>query len=375
MLHLNHYEVKKMHNWYLHKKVIDNLFDRINTLEYQTLLKGCIFSYLINYDNPYDILLKYLKPSLNNHDKSLVYGLFSGAIIDSINTNVRCINLSFDQKMIESENEFIEELNKEIISSEIRNYDGKTVDGDVGEISEYVYMRLNPWLTKHDYSTLLIDLDNTIFDFDLGEYISFVNVIKKHNLEYNDTFFETYKRINKMLWKEIEDGLITKDEMSRQRFTLTFRELHMNEDIGPLCGEEYKEELSHRNDYIEGARKAMKELYEHYHIAIITNGVKTTQISRISSTDLNNYFEELFISEEIGFEKPSVNYFEYVLDHIEEKDKPRILVIGDSISSDIKGAYNANLDAVWISKEIKKAEYPIIATLPSIKYLYLFLNH
>ena len=375
MLHLNHYEVKKMHNWYLHKKVIDNLFDRINTLEYQTLLKGCIFSYLINYDNPYDILLKYLKPSLNNHDKSLVYGLFSGAIIDSINTNVRCINLSFDQKMIESENEFIEELNKEIISSEIRNYDGKTVDGDVGEISEYVYMRLNPWLTKHDYSTLLIDLDNTIFDFDLGEYISFVNVIKKHNLEYNDTFFETYKRINKMLWKEIEDGLITKDEMSRQRFTLTFRELHMNEDIGPLCGEEYKEELSHRNDYIEGARKAMKELNEHYHIAIITNGVKTTQISRISSTDLNNYFEELFISEEIGFEKPSVNYFEYVLDHIEEKDKTRILVIGDSISSDIKGAYNANLDAVWISKEIKKAEYPIIATLPSIKYLYLFLNH
>ena len=375
MLHLNHYEVKKMHNWYLHKKVIDNLFDRINTLEYQTLLKGCIFSYLINYDNPYDILLKYLKPSLNNHDKSLVYGLFSGAIIDSINTNVRCINLSFDQKMIETENEFIEELNKEIISSEIRNYDGKTVDGDVGEISEYVYMRLNPWLTKHDYSTLLIDLDNTIFDFDLGEYISFVNVIKKHNLEYNDTFFETYKRINKMLWKEIEDGLITKDEMSRQRFTLTFRELHMNEDIGPLCGEEYKEELSHRNDYIEGARKAMKELYEHYHIAIITNGVKTTQISRISSTDLNNYFEELFISEEIGFEKPSVNYFEYVLDHIEEKDKTKILVIGDSISSDIKGAYNANLDAVWISKEIKKAEYPIIATLPSIKYLYLFLNH
>ena len=375
MLHLNHYEVKKMHNWYLHKKVIDNLFDRINTLEYQTLLKGCIFSYLINYDNPYDILLKYLKPSLNNHDKSLVYGLFSGAIIDSINTNVRCINLSFDQKMIESENEFIEELNKEIISSEIRNYDGKTVDGDVGEISEYVYMRLNPWLTKHDYSTLLIDLDNTIFDFDLGEYISFVNVIKKHNLEYSDTFFETYKRINKMLWKEIEDGLITKDEMSRQRFTLTFRELHMNEDIGPLCGEEYKEELSHRNDYIEGARKAMKELYEHYHIAIITNGVKTTQISRISSTDLNNYFEELFISEEIGFEKPSVNYFEYVLDHIEEKDKTKILVIGDSISSDIKGAYNANLDAVWISKEIKKAEYPIIATLPSIKYLYLFLNH
>ena len=119
----------------------------------------------------------------------------------------------------------------------------------------------------------------------------------------------------------------------------------------------------------------MKELYEHYHIAIITNGVKTTQISRISSTDLNNYFEELFISEEIGFEKPSVNYFEYVLDHIEEKDKTRILVIGDSISSDIKGAYNANLDAVWISKEIKKAEYPIIATLPSIKYLYLFLNH
>lgn len=375
MLHLNHYEVKKMHNWYLHKKVIDNLFDRINTLEYQTLLKGCIFSYLINYDNPYDILLKYLKPSLNNHDKSLVYGLFSGAIIDSINTNVRCINLSFDQKMIESENEFIEELNKEIISSEIRNYDGKTVDGDVGEISEYVYMRLNPWLTKHDYSTLLIDLDNTIFDFDLGEYISFVNVIKKHNLEYSDTFFETYKRINKMLWKEIEDGLITKDEMSRQRFTLTFRELHMNEDIGPLCGEEYKEELSHRNDYIEGARKAMKELHEHYHIAIITNGVKTTQISRISSTDLNNYFEELFISEEIGFEKPSVNYFEYVLDHIEEKDKTKILVIGDSISSDIKGAYNANLDAVWISKEIKKAEYPIIATLPSIKYLYLFLNH
>ena len=375
MLHLNHYEVKKMHNWYLHKKVIDNLFDRINTLEYQTLLKGCIFSYLINYDNPYDILLKYLKPSLNNHDKSLVYGLFSGAIIDSINTNVRCINLSFDQKMIESENEFIEELNKEIISSEIRNYDGKTVDGDVGEISEYVYMCLNPWLTKHDYSTLLIDLDNTIFDFDLGEYISFVNVIKKHNLEYNDTFFETYKRINKMLWKEIEDGLITKDEMSRQRFTLTFRELHMNEDIGPLCGEEYKEELSHRNDYIEGARKAMKELHEHYHIAIITNGVKTTQISRISSTDLNNYFEELFISEEIGFEKPSVNYFEYVLDHIEEKDKTKILVIGDSISSDIKGAYNANLDAVWISKEIKKAEYPIIATLPSIKYLYLFLNH
>ena len=364
-----------MRNWYLHKRVIDKLYNKTNTLEYHALLKGCIFSYLISYDNPYDILLKYLKPSSNNHDKSLVYGLFSGAVIDTFSVSQKCISLPFNRELIKHENEFIEELNGDIINSEVHKYDGETLDGDIDEISEYVYMCLSPWLTEHDYSTLLIDLDNTIFDFDLGEYISFVNVIKKHNLEYSDNFFETYKRINKMLWKEIEDGLITKDEMSRQRFTLTFRELHMNEDIGPLCGEEYKEELSHRNDYIEGAHKAMKDLYEQYHIGIITNGVKSIQISRISSTDLHNYFDELFISEEIGFEKPSVSYFEYVLNHIEEKDKSRILVIGDSISSDIKGAYNANLDALWISTEIKKAEYPVIATLPSIKYLYLFLNH
>lgn len=362
-----------MQYWYIKKLIIDRIIQDFSYLDYKLFIRGAIFSFLIEYDNPYDILLEYLERSDDMKWLSSVYGAFTGALIEQIIEETETVSMPFDNTIIIDDNCL---LKHESINESLNKYDGIAYIADIDEAYAYIHDVLESWLSHHkEYTVLLMDLDNTIFDFDIAEAIAFKNVISRHNIAYSDELFDIYRRINKGLWKDIENGLITKDDLTRMRFTMTFKEASINTDIGPLCGIEFKEELSKVGVYLKGADIAMKELKERYHISIITNGIKNIQLQRIANTDLNKYIDDLFISEEIGYEKPSVHYFEKVIERLDEKDKNRMLVIGDSLSSDIAGAVNADVDAIFINPEYKKTDKRIIASLPSIKYLNLFLNH
>ena len=200
------------------------------------------------------------------------------------------------------------------------------------------------------YTTLLFDNDNTLLDFEKAEDCSFEKAYRKMGLNYSEEIKHRYKEINDSLWKKLESGEITSPSLIKTlRFKILFKELEIDAD-SELIASYYKDFLSKSGFLMDGAQMVLKTLYGRYKMYIITNGIAEIQKSRISISGLDKYVDGIFISEEIGYSKPDKRYFDYVLSHIPEKDKSKVLVIGDRVSSDIMGAVNAGLDSVLIDK-------------------------
>lgn len=199
------------------------------------------------------------------------------------------------------------------------------------------------------YTTLLIDADNTLLNFDKTENEALKSVMAVYNLPATEENCRRYSEINDALWKRFEKGEIERDEIKVTRFREFFSYLGVKEDFDPLeVNSKYLSFLREGGHTIDGAEELCRSLAEKgYKIYIITNGIALTQEKRLKKSGLLPYISDVFISETIGFQKPKREYFDYVLKNIAEKDKGRILVIGDSLSSDIKGAIDSELDYIW----------------------------
>ena len=202
-------------------------------------------------------------------------------------------------------------------------------------------------MKKYEY--LLFDADNTLFDFTKAEYMAFKETCMASNLEFSEELYIKYSEINDSLWKKIEGKEITLDFLKLERFRLLLvSEGRENSEDTILLAEKmrdlYIESLGNQSCLVSGAEECVKSLSEKYKIYIVTNGIAKTQRKRFSASVINQYFEDIFISEEIGFAKPSNCYFEYVLNKIGDNDKSKYLVIGDSLTSDCDGAINYGLD-------------------------------
>lgn len=209
-----------------------------------------------------------------------------------------------------------------------------------------------------EYTTLLIDADNTLLDFDKAENEALKSVMAIYKLPATEENCRKYSEINDALWKRFEKGEIEKAEIKTTRFRKFFEFLGVKEKFDPSeVNETYLSFLREGAYTIEGATGLCKALKEKgYRLYIITNGIALTQARRLKKSGLLPFFDEVFVSEAVGFPKPKKEYFDYVLENVNEKDKSKILVIGDSLSSDIKGAENAGLDYIWYNH--RKAEVP-----------------
>lgn len=199
------------------------------------------------------------------------------------------------------------------------------------------------------YTSLLFDADNTLLDFDKAENVALKNVMAFYNIPVNEENCRKYSEINSALWKQFEKGEIEKMDIKLIRFKKFFEFLGVKENFDPLeVNEKYLSFLREGAFIIEGAVELCKSLKKKgYKLYIITNGIAATQARRLQKSGLLPYFNEVFVSETVGHPKPKKEYFDYVLNNIDEKDKSKILVIGDSLSSDIKGAQNAELNYIW----------------------------
>ena len=202
---------------------------------------------------------------------------------------------------------------------------------------------------KNKYTSILFDADNTLLDFDKAENVGLKKVMELYNLPITDENCRKYSEINAALWKKFEKGEIQKNDIKATRFKIFFEFMGVKEKIDPLqVNETYLSFLKEGAYTIEGAKELCENLKEKgYSLYIITNGIALTQARRLKKSGLLPYFKEVFVSETVGFPKPKKEYFDYVLSNIDEKDKSKVLVIGDSLSSDIKGAQNAGLDYIW----------------------------
>jgi 2-haloacid dehalogenase len=199
------------------------------------------------------------------------------------------------------------------------------------------------------YTTLLFDLDDTLMDFGKSEEYAIERLLEKYSIEVTEPNKRLYSAINKSKWTALEKGEITRKELFITRFPDYFKALGVEAD-GAQANADYMNFLSQGRFVIDGAEEICRELKKKFSMYIITNGAKIVQQGRLKDLPLLQNFDGVFISEDVGFDKPKKEYFDHVFANISEKDKSKVLVIGDSLNSDIAGAVNYGLDSCWINR-------------------------
>ena len=220
------------------------------------------------------------------------------------------------------------------------------------------------------YRILLLDADGTLLDFDRAEAEAIRNTLRHFQLPDTEEWIEAYHRINDAMWKQLERGEITKNDLRWMRFS------HLLDHFG-VCGNSYDmadayvNELSSHAYLLPGALEACQELAQHYQLYIITNGIATVQHRRMATVPISTYIRKCYISEEIGYEKPDIRFFDIVAQDIPNYEPSATLVVGDSLTSDMAGGIHAGLDTCWINPNNTPipSNLPITFSIPSIAEL------
>ena len=207
------------------------------------------------------------------------------------------------------------------------------------------------------YTSLFLDLDNTLLDFNKAEYFAAKKLFEKYGLPYDDEAIKTYSSINSVFWKRFESGEIEKNEIYENRFKAFCEHYDMTADTAQMS-KDYFINLSEGYYTVDGTFDILDYLKtKGYYLYATTNGMSLTQYKRIEKSGLKPYFDKVFVSEDAGHQKPEKEYFEYVLKNIPEKYKSKILIVGDSQSSDILGGINIEIDTCWYNPKGDKGAY------------------
>ncbi len=199
---------------------------------------------------------------------------------------------------------------------------------------------------------LFLDLDDTILDFHKAERIAISKTIREFGVEPTEEILTLYHGINKWHWEQLELGNLTRAEVLVNRFGVLFEKLGREVDA-PKCAKTYEINLSQGHYFLPGAEEAVDALSKKYRLFLASNGTAVVQKGRMTSANLYRFFETVFVSQEIGYNKPSREYFEACFAQIPGFDREKAMIVGDSLSSDIKGGINAGIRTVWVNPDHK----------------------
>jgi len=200
-----------------------------------------------------------------------------------------------------------------------------------------------------EYDVYLFDADGTLFDFPEAEKNAFTNLLRFYQIPFTPELFTFYRTTNAALWDAFEKGEISKEDIQFLRFSRLLKAFSIDLDTVEV-NHQYLLELGKGIFLLDGAFELCQSLYETgKKLYIITNGISISQKARLSGSLLRSFISDIFVSEDIGHQKPSPFYFDYVLSRIVPTEKKRILVIGDSLSADIVGGNGAGIDTCWFN--------------------------
>ena len=208
------------------------------------------------------------------------------------------------------------------------------------------------------YEIIIFDADETLFDFKKSERDAFKNTMLEFDIEYDENYhLKVYKDINTAIWRELEDGLITQKKLKIERFKRLSDSLNVRFDEVKFANC-YMKHLSHASFLFDDSIALVEGLHKDYRLTIITNGLKDVQDNRIRKSIIGKYFEDIVISEEVEASKPDPKIFEHALKNINHTDKSKVLMVGDSLTSDIQGGINFGIDTCWFNRNkiINKTE-------------------
>ena len=195
---------------------------------------------------------------------------------------------------------------------------------------------------------LFLDLDDTILDFHKAERIALSKTIRAFGIEPTEEVLNLYHEINDWHWKQLELGKLTRPEVLVQRFAVLFEKLGREGDPA-ACTEAYAKNLAIGHYFLPGAEEAVMNLHKKYRLFLASNGTASVQKGRMTSANLYRFFEKAFVSQEIGHNKPSKAYFDACFAQIPGFDPAKAMIVGDSLTSDIRGGINAGIKTVWVN--------------------------
>lgn len=197
---------------------------------------------------------------------------------------------------------------------------------------------------------LFLDLDDTILDFHKAERIALSKTLRDFGVEPTGEVLALYHKINLWHWEQLEKGKLTRDEVQVGRFAALFRELGISADA-VRCTRSYEGNLAVGHYFLPGAEDAVASLSQKYRLFLASNGTASVQAGRLTSANLYRFFEAVFVSQELGFNKPAKEFFDACFARIPDFDPKKAVMVGDSLTSDILGGKNAGITTVWVNPE------------------------
>ena len=199
---------------------------------------------------------------------------------------------------------------------------------------------------------LLLDLDDTILDFHKAEHIALSKTLRTLGLEPTEEVLARYSIINKAHWERLEKKELTRPQVLLGRFQVLFQEYGIEVDPQE-CADLYENNLSIGHYFLPGAEEALEALSKKYKLYLVSNGTAKVQAGRLKSANISHFFEIIFVSQEVGADKPDITYFERVFARIEGFQKEKAIIVGDSLTSDIQGGINAGIRTCWVNPKGK----------------------
>lgn len=204
---------------------------------------------------------------------------------------------------------------------------------------------------KLRYDIVLCDADETLFDFRLAEHDAFKATMESVGIEYSDELLKLYSKINLSYWKKLERNEVSREDLKRLRYEDLFREIGVSGIDCYALNDVYLENLSKSSTLIPGAYEFVEKLSKFCKVIIITNGLVKAQTGRLAGSGLKPFIHNMYISEEVGISKPDKGYFDYVFEKENITDLKRVIVLGDSLSSDMLGGRNAGVDTCKFNRD------------------------
>lgn len=195
---------------------------------------------------------------------------------------------------------------------------------------------------------VLFDLDDTLLDFHRAEAEAIRYTLKEFGIDPTDENVALYSKINRSCWAKLETGEFTREEVLHRRFDMLFETLGVDGDSHETQ-KLYEYRLSLGAYYLDGAEEMLNALYGRYRLYMATNGIVNVQSRRIKDSGIGKYFEEIFVSEKIGFNKPDKRFFDAAFATIPDFKHGETVMVGDLLTSDIKGGINAGIKTVYFN--------------------------
>jgi putative hydrolase of the HAD superfamily len=202
--------------------------------------------------------------------------------------------------------------------------------------------------TGSRYQWLIFDADGTLFDFHLGETTALQLTTRKHGFEYSSHLHTVYNAISAELWGQFERGETTLKDLRVTRFKRLFRELGIGAEPENF-NIDFMSDLGRQTQLLAGAEDVVRELSSRFRLLLATNGIAVVQRPRFARSSIRKYFEDVVISDEIGVAKPQTGFMEEAFTRMGEPQKSEVLMIGDSLSSDIAGGVNFGIETCWFN--------------------------